>query len=218
VGEGMSAKEAESLIHSLEATGLKARTIPNHQLIEVPEPRVPVEIDLLNQGLFLKFKSAQGVVPWKSLSLISAYSLGETTIRTEKVTTGPTAGEQLFRVGVLLATGIPLPGKKKKTETVKKETHEDYYFIELCTQKPWGRIRLNAQTLKYSFLKEKMQYNALNNFRTLLGELFVRIPGAILNHGARVIKSSQPLNQMAYESLREVDKETRWLLTLLNVS
>ena len=100
---------------------------------------------------------------------------------------------------------------------VTKETRDEFYFLDLFTKNPLGRLRLDAQHLNYNFLKDKMQYNLLSNFRTTVEELIRRLPQVRINHGIQVMKNNQPLNQMMMESPANVEKESRWLLTLVSV-
>lgn len=215
VAEGLDTDQAAQLEAALNKAGLKSRTIPTTSLIKPPEPRRPTAIDMKEDGLHLTFKSgAAGILPWKLISLVGTGSFKETSYRTEKIEKGEGAGGKAVRIGVLLTTGIPLPGKRKQVEEVKKEVSDIGYVADLFTSKPLGRVRLDPLHLNFGFLKERKQMNVLGNFREMMGDILQKAPHAILNTGARVLKEGRPLTQMLYDSPADYEKESRWLLSL----
>ena len=59
-----------------------------------------------------------------------------------------------------------------------------------------------------------MAYNVLANFRTLACELARRAGSAMKTRGVGILMAGEPITAMGYESLDELDRESRWLLTL----
>ena len=57
--------------------------------------------------------------------------------------------------------------------------------------------------------------NTLGNFRTLLKILKTNAPNALLSRGAGILIESSPVSTMGYDSLGDLERESRWLLTLL---
>lgn len=218
VADSLSAEEAQKLGRALEKAGLKSCTVPSASLIKVPDPRIPSAILLMTEGLHLDFKSgAAGILPWGLIFLVSAASFKETSFKTEKIETGEGTGGKAFRMGILLATGIPLPGKKKEIKEVKKEVSDIIYMVDIFTVKPLGRIRLDPRRINFSFLKGRMQMNLLGNFKTLMEDILNKAPQATLSHGSRVMREGRPLSQMLYDSPLDFENECRWLLTLLSI-
>jgi hypothetical protein len=63
-----------------------------------------------------------------------------------------------------------------------------------------------------------MAYNAMGNFPVLMREFMAVAPSAGLNRGARIIQSNGPVREMNYESLEEMERESRWLAALPRLS
>jgi hypothetical protein len=145
--------------------------------------------------------------------LIAAAAITQTTTTSKTVKQGPSATDKLISTGILLTTGIPINVGPKKTEVRKEQTQSDLvYFVDLIT--PARRQRIDAQHFDFSFLKERKAFHLLGNVKTLLAEATAQSPAAWKNHGAQLILAGQPLNQMGYQSLADLDREIAWLLTL----
>jgi hypothetical protein len=62
-------------------------------------------------------------------------------------------------------------------------------------------------------LAEKLLYVHMIQ-HLLLGDIAKLAPEAWRNHGTRLIQEGLPLNRLGYSSLTDLERETRWLLTL----
>jgi hypothetical protein len=125
---------------------------------------------------------------------------------------------KILKAGVLLATGIPIPNFRKKEKNVQEKTvhAEMHYLVDVFTNPPIKRFRFHGESLDYSFLKEKMQYNAYFNFRILIQDLIALVEPNHWNHGVRVIRQNLPITQMRYDSILDFDKECQRLVGLLS--
>ncbi len=59
-----------------------------------------------------------------------------------------------------------------------------------------------------------MGYGAETNFHALLEELVARAPAALRGKGTRAMLARRPAGDSFYESLDDLEREERWLLTL----
>ena len=118
-------------------------------------------------------------------------------------------------IGIMLATGLPIPIGRTKQVVRKKENVELNLYAEIFLTSPDRRLRIDAQQLPYTFLKEKMGHSAMVNFRTLFADLLSGAPAALKTRGARVLSEGKPLTSMGYDSLADADKEADWFFNLL---
>ena len=79
---------------------------------------------------------------------------------------------------------------------------------------PPRRLRVAAEHFDYSFLKERKLYQVMGNFKLLVGDLVKETSEAWQNHGTRVLLEGKPIQTMGYSTLADLERETRWLLTL----
>lgn len=217
IAENVDAATAEQLTAALEKNGLGAKTIPAEKIPKPKAPHLIQKMDILDGGWEIEVKPGdRRVIPWNLIALFAASTTSQTTTRTTTITTGPSAGEQLAKFGIMMATGIPIPMKKKKTEIVKTTEKDLLFHLDIFLTSPFLRLRLEPATIDYSFLREQKEMSALVNFRRMFEDMTTRAPKALLNHGARVLKNREPVSKMGYGSESDLEKECRWLLALLS--
>ena len=86
---------------------------------------------------------------------------------------------------------------------------------DLATMKrPARRLRVDALHFDYSYLKERKLYQLMGNFKLLIVDLVKAAPEAVQNLGTKVLLEGKPIQTMGYNSLADLERETRWLLTL----
>lgn len=213
VAEPSPAEEAEALAAALTAAGRPALAAPVSLIEEPAAPVTVTKAELSGDGFDVtagKAHAERERLIWTHLKVISAGSVSQTSQKT--VTEGPTLAEKSIRLGVTLATGLPMMGGKTTTRQVNEEVRVP--FIELCFAGPSRRVRILAADFDYAALGAKMSYSAELNFRALTAELAARAPGALRARGARAILEKAPSGALAYESFDDVAREERWLLTL----
>jgi hypothetical protein len=149
------------------------------------------------------------------LVLVSAAGITLTTTTTKTTKEGPSAAQKILSTGILLTTGLPIKigGKERVVEKTQQQS-ELVFYLDLYYGQPLRRRRIDAQHFDYSFLKERKLYFVLGNFKLVLGDLLAAAPAAWRNHGAKVLLEGKPVQTMGYESLADLEREARWLLTL----
>lgn len=216
VENGLDKEKAEELCARLAEAGLGGLAVPQN-LLEEDIAALPLsKIEFLEGKLRAFLKSGEEKwIEFNSISLLAAAIFKKTTTTLVKTSDGPTAAQQAVNMGLMLATGIPIKVGAKKKETLKAVEQSDLvYYLDLCQLEPACRLRIDAQHFDFSCLKERMDYNIFGNFKTLISQAAQRTPGALKNKGALVILENKPIASMGYESLKDLEKESRWLLTL----
>jgi hypothetical protein len=197
---GSNENSARELSQGLTAAGISNRIIPSSRLAPLPDP-IPLD----------RFDGLSGV----GLILIAAAGVTVTHKTTRTVKQGPSGTDKVLSAGVFLATGIPIKFGPKEEKIKKEQTQSDLvFYVDLLYQNPPRRLRIDALHFDYSFLKERKQYHVQGNFKLLLGDIAKLAPEAWRNHGTRLIQEGLPLNRLGYSSLTDLERETRWLLTL----
>lgn len=215
-GEGLEKEKAEQLCALLAQAGLGGLAVPL-SLLEENLPAAPLsKIEFLEGKLRAFLKSGEEKwADYRSISLIAAAVFKKTTTTLVKTDDGPTAAEQAVNMGLMLATGLPIKvGEKKKAAMKAVEKSDLVYYLDFCLPESACRLRVDAQNFDFSCLKEKMGYGIFENFKTLLAQAVQKMPQALKNRGALIILENKPLTTMGCESLKDLEKETRWLLTL----
>ena len=213
LAEGAPAEETEALAQALTAAGRPALAAPASLIEEPASPVTVTKAELSGDGFDItagKAHAERERLVWTHLKVLSAGAVTSTNLKT--VTEGPSLAEKSVRLGVTLATGLPMMGGKTTTRQVNEEVRVP--FIELCFDNPARRVRILAAEFDYAALGAKMSYSAELNFRALVAELAARAPGALRARGARAILEKAPSGALAYESFDDATREERWLLTL----
>lgn len=217
VAESLPAAEAEALAAELTAAGQPALPAPA-SLLETPPAPVPVgKAELAGDG-FDVVSGREGAAPERlSWAKLAAVCAGSVELRSSATVTeggGPAeATERAVRVGLTMVTGLPL--MKGKTETKRAvETKERVQVMDLLFWEPSRRLRIEARAFDFSLLGARMAYAAEPNFLLLLEELASRAPSALRGKGTRALLARRPAAESLYESLDDLGREERWLLTL----
>jgi hypothetical protein len=198
VAENLNAEEARRLVEGLSQAGLESKAVP------ALSPLPP----------------AQALTRWDpaildELALIAAAGITVTSTTTKSVKEGPSAAQKILNTGILLTTGLPIKIGGKERTVQKTQQHSDLvFYLDLIGKDPRHRWRVEAEHFDYSFLKERKLYFLMGNFKLLVGDFVQAAPAAWRNHGARVLLENKPVQTMGYDSLTDLERETRWLLTL----
>jgi len=200
ISEHLSEADAGTLVDSLRRAGIECRVVAGEAIAPLP----PAETLL---------KMEAGVAD--SLALIAAAGYTVVSAVAGTGTEGPKSALKIINAGILLTTGLPIKlGGKERKGTKTHEVSETVYQIDLVGGTPHRRWRVQASHFDYSFLKERKQYQSFANFKLLLGDLVAASPQAWRNRGTQAILSGQPLHTMGYETLADLEREAKWLLTL----
>lgn len=212
ISEPSEAEDAESLAAALTAAGQPALAVPVSLLEEPPPEVVVTKAELSGDGFdVVAGRGAQSErLLWTHLKVVSAGTVMESGLKT--VEEGPTLAEKSVRLGMTLATGLPLLGGKGKPRQVAETRRVT--FIELLFTSPARRLRILAEGFDYAALGAAMSYSAELNFRALAAELCARAPAALRGRGARAVLAKSPSGALEYESFDDVRREERWLSAL----
>ena len=200
VAENLGQEEVQSLKVSLGPTGIQTIVCPSASLASLPKAETANTLQLLSV--------AKPV-------LIAAAAVTITSTTTKQVKEGPSTADKVVSAGIFLATGLPnkIGGKERTIE--KTQHHSDLaFYLDVLYKNPFRRLRVDAQSFDYSFLKERKLYQVMGNFKLLVGDLVKGTPEAWQNHGTRVLLEGKPIQTMGYGTLADLERETRWLLTL----
>jgi hypothetical protein len=215
--ESLPAIEAEALASALTAAGQPALAAPTSLLESPPEPELVAKAELSGDG-FDVVAGPEHLKPerlsWARLAVICAAGLETRSSRTV-TEAGPTVtAEKAVRLGLTLATGIPL--MKGSTETKRViETKDRALLLDLVFVEPARRMRIEATRFDYSLLGAKMLHSAEVNFVALLGELTAHAPRALRGKGTRAMLARRIAAESLYDSLDHLNREERWLLSLV---
>jgi hypothetical protein len=216
VAESLPAADADSLAAELTAAGQAAVAVPS-TLLEPPPPPVQVtKAELSGDGFDVVSGRANAEperLSWTRMAALCAAGLDVRTSKTVTETAPMELGEKAVRLGLTMATGIPLMGSKKEVKRVI-ETRDRALMLDMIFLEPARRLRIDARAFDYSLLGPKMAHAAEVNFSVLLEELASRAPRALRGKGTRAFLNKRPAGESRYESLDDLEREERWLLTL----
>jgi len=204
LAENLGQEEAQNLKLSLGQAGVQTIVCPNASLVLLPaaEPA----------------KTIQPLLAAKPV-LIAAAAVTVTSTTTKQVKEGPSTAQKVASAGLFLATGLPIKiGGKERT--IEKTQHQSdlVFYLDVIYRNPLRCLRVAAEHFDYSFLKERKLYQVMGNFKLVVGDLVKGSPEAWQNHGTRVLLEGKPIQTMGYASLADLERETRWLLTLKGLS
>lgn len=196
--QGESKERAEDLASVLRRGGVESVVVPDNLLEELP----PVStIPALEPSAA------------KRLALLAVAAFKITTSREVKTVEGPSTAQRAVKIGLLMA-GIPTLGGGAREVIKKVEESDLHFYADLVLESPVERLRVDAQAFDFSCLGARKAYGALVNFRTLLEWLSDLAPKAARNRGCRFMLDGKPVREMGYESLDDLEREEKWLLTL----
>jgi hypothetical protein len=203
LAENVSQQDADALAQGLKQSGIESVVCPSSTLLQLP----PVEPATTIQPI----SAAKPV-------LIAAAAITITSTTTKHIKEGPSAAQKIASAGLMLATGLPIKiGGKERTVEKTQHQSELVFYLDALYKEPTRRLRVDALHFDYSFLKERKLYQLMGNFKLLVGDLVKASPEAVQNHGTRVLMEGKPLQTMGYNSLGDLERETRWLLTLSSI-
>jgi len=218
VAESLPEDRVKALKALLDAAAMPAVVVLTSAIVKIPAPVWIAKIQWGADRLECRSKKEEAFVLTKdSLEMIAACAINEDHTRTIQVREGPTAGQRIASMGIMMATGLPIHiGPKSQTIEKKEHRSELLFFLDLFERERKLHLRIDAQKFDYSFLKEKKQYSVLMNMKTLLRELAAFAPAAAQSRGTQILLKDKPIVEMGYQSLDDLDRESRWLLTLKN--
>lgn len=216
VAESLPAVEAEELAAALSAAGQDSVAVPTGLLEEVPPFVCATKAAFTSEGFDLlagRENAAPESFSWTRLALLCAAALEVRHVSTPAGSSGVEMAERAVRLGLTLATGIPLmKGKSETKRTI--ESRDRRLVLDLVFSGPARRVRVDAEEFDYSVLGPRKGYGAELNFLALLEDLAARASKALRGRGTRALLARRPSADSLYESFDDLGREERWLLSL----
>ncbi|HVO32556.1 MAG TPA: hypothetical protein VMU17_01495 [Elusimicrobiota bacterium] len=216
IGENLSDDDAGRLVEQCEAAAIPVATVTSGDL---PVPAGAISISRLEWadaagGLFI-YTGSDEKLQLRQLGIIASAAITFTTTVTTQVKEGPSVGQKMLNTGIFMATGLPIKfGGKERTVDKTRQESDVRYYADLVLRESGRRYRLDAQRMDYAFLGSRKQYHTFGNFKVVLADLAKEHPGALQNFGTRTLLTHQPVSQLDYAGLSDLDREVRWLLAL----
>jgi hypothetical protein len=213
----LSASDAQALAADLTAAGQDAVAVPDRLLETPPAPIGVSKAELSPEGFEIlvgRANAAPERLAWSRLAAVCAASVEERSSKTVTETKPTEVAEQAVRLGLTMATGLPLMKSSSKVTRVV-ETRDRALVLDLLFLEPARRLRVDPRAFDFSCLGAKMTYGAESNLLALAAELTERAPRALRGKGTRALLGRRPSAESMYESLDDLAREERWLLNLV---
>lgn len=213
--ENCTKNDSMNLVEKLKTVNIGARIFNQNEIVQLPEIKEIKKALIEPEGLsyFSGNDENKITTEWNHVALLSTGILNEKIVSYHKEFKGPSTGEKTARLG-LMAAGIPVGFGKKKEVTVKKEEANLCFYLDIFLSHPTARIRINPDSFNFDCLKEKKSFSSTTNFRLLVSGLSEHSVTAFKNQGTEFILSVKPLNQIHYDSHSDLEKESRWILSI----
>jgi hypothetical protein len=211
----VSEEDAHELVRALAEQGVAATAIADADLRAVPDSQVMVGFDMNDHGMSPRLQTPGQptiLIPWTEIAIVAAGGFSEEVIQRDAGASAKTSGAgQMLKLGVFLATGIPvgLFGGKEKAAAPKKTTHLVTFGQIITTA--GDSFFFDANRFDFSGLGPLKQLNWSANFHTLITEL-ARRTSARLNLGARFVLERKSLMLANYHSVHDFETELTWML------
>lgn len=200
VAEDLSRSEVTALGLALRSSGIECVAGPAGALRQLPPAEAAATVAMLRD-----------VTP--ILIAVAGITIRSIASKTEQK--GPSGAQKIASAAIMAGTGLPIKiGGRKRTVETTVEKEDLVFFADIYCETPTRRMRIEASRFDYSFLGERMLYQAQANLKALIGDIVAGAPKAWLNHGTKVLLEGRPVRTMGYGSLEDLEREARWLLTL----
>jgi hypothetical protein len=230
LAENLSETDAQNLVQALQASAVERAAIPATSLVQLPEAKPAVTRDSIP-------------TPQLVLVAAAAFTITSTTTKSVKEGPSAAQKVLSTAILLGTGLPIKIGGKERTVEKTQQHSDLVFYLDLLYKEPPatqqggrspdvWRpsrRLRVDALRFNYAFLNERKLYQVLGNFKLLVGDLVKAAPEAWQNHGTRILMENKPpatsaggrspdawrsIQTMGYRSLADLERETRWLLTL----
>ncbi|GAB4030101.1 MAG: hypothetical protein Fur0012_05470 [Elusimicrobiota bacterium] len=211
LGINLSFEKAAATVEACASLGIKSAIKSSD---EIPVLKAAVDIKKIvfsesfliyeNQGIQLKTEL-------KDLKLMAYAPLASETIKIIKEKQGPGAGEKAMRLGIMMATGLPIGLGKSKEVAKEVRQSETALYLELIFA-DGIRLRINSEHFDFSCLDEQKGYSSQTNFKNLCLKLSQAAPSAWKNSALFDLLGGAMAPTLKYENLSDLEKEEKRLL------
>lgn len=213
VGDHRPEDEAQSTVAALKELGLPSAIVPTDHLPSLAGIQVARKIEIEAGGFRCKLsRGVTPLIPWTAPVFLAAAIIRTRSFKSVSRREGPSKSEKLVRIGLTLATGIPIPGARTQTVTSRQETSATMAVLDIAIDHPAGRIRLEGDRTDLSYLGDRRTYDSLGNFKLMISEASSYMAKENVNFGARTILAQASPTNPGYDTLAELEREERWLM------
>lgn len=213
--EAADKETAAALVGRLSERGLRALAVPTTLLEDLPAAAPASRVEFSESGLIVHTQEGAARSEWGDITLVAAAAFLRSASRPKAGPDGPSVAEKAIRLGLAMS-GIPpslaLPTPPGSTPPAPETDLAFSAFV--VAGKPAFRVLVEGDHFDYSGLGPRMAYNSLMNFKAVLAEIQARGPAALVNRGLTAMSRGEILSSLGYESLKDLERECRWLLTL----
>jgi len=117
-----------------------------------------------------------------------------------------------FRPALEAAAGDLIAGRSIRL--VAAAMIEREMILDVLIDFPWRRLRVHAERFDFRCLGGRMNLDARNNLRELVGALCALSPSALKGRGTETLLADRRSEPLAYDAVEDLEREERWLLTI----
>jgi hypothetical protein len=191
---------ARALQSAVQAEGVGAVVVPEHELPKLPESRTLHRIGLSDEGFAIyDLMGKPAVTPWKDVALLAAGTVQHFEI------TRSQAEQRTLQFS-------PLTGLRVRTssDSIHKVTTDSPLFLEIILQGLTTRFQIEASQFPFRFVIDRPGFSIAEKFAWIVCEFCRNAPHALLNHGARRLTEGDP--SVVYSNRQAFVDEMTWLL------
>lgn len=207
-------EKAQEVQEKLMLKDLDSFILPASEFKMAPSPKVLKHASPEPQGLIFEEDGQQKTLPWNSFELLCSGQVIEVTSVKKRVLGDGNIRRNIMLTGISPITAISISHNRIKGKQVVESSSKSSFILDLISGISSDSIRILGSSFNYAYLKERMGYNALMNFRNLYSDVAGFLPNAKKNQGAQAFEANQ-LNKMKYKDIRHFENEKLWLLQLM---
>lgn len=207
-------EEARALQRDCEGAGIETFVLPESKLKKVPEPKVLKKGVPKPEGLVYGEEGAGKLLPWHSVVLLCAGEVEETMRVKEILPPEGKVKKWLMRTGLSVTSAVAIAYERSKTREVTKQKTGSAHYLDMVAKDGFESVRIVGDSFDYSYLGDKMAYNALINFKAFILDVCRFLPGVTRNRGMRAMDLKDVTRDSKYQDYNDYEKEKLWLMQL----
>lgn len=206
--------EAQQFQADLSHEGIESFILNASEMKEVPSLKVLKEARVESVGLVLEEENQEKSLPWDSFGLMCAGQVLATTQVKKRAIGDAKVARRMAETGLTPLTAVRISHARLKGKEVIEKKTSTSFLLDLIAFDDSESIRILGESFNYSYLKERMGYNAPMNFRNLYTDISKLLPTVIKNQGARAMEAND-MSKMRYTDMSHFENERRWLMQLV---
>jgi hypothetical protein len=207
-------EKAQGMQQAFHQAGMETFVLPGSELRKPPQPKVLRKAIPQPDGLAFQDEADDKLLPWSSVVLLCAGEVEETMQVTERLPPDGKAKKWLLRTGLTPVTAVAVQYERSKIREVTKDRTESGHYLDLIAKDEYDSVRILGGSFDYSYLANKMAYNATINFRHLASDVGKFLTHVTKNKGMRAMETQVEIKGFKYGSLDDFENEKLWLMQL----